>query len=295
MRDLLDPAIVAQIDTLEVIARNLVEGFMRGLHESIARGSSLEFVEHRPYTPGDDIRRMDWRAYGKTDRYYLKQFEDETNLRSLLVIDASASMGFGSAGLSKFRYASTLAAVLGYLLLSQRDAVGLSLVDSELREFVPPRGTAEHLTGIFQTLERAPTGGPTALGPVLHKIAERMHTGSLALLFSDCLDDPQKILSGLSHLRGRHCEVMVFHIMDPAEEEFPFTGWVVLRDAEDPSLELRLDARDVRQAYAEQLDSHCDELRKGCRAAEIDYVLLKTDEPFETSLAHFLNIRSRQR
>ncbi|MBN1442961.1 MAG: DUF58 domain-containing protein, partial [Planctomycetes bacterium] len=187
---LLDPAVVAQIDRLELLARSLVDGFLRGLHFSARRGSSTEFVEHRAYAAGDDIRRMDWRTYGKTDRFYIKQYEDETNVRAILIVDASGSMAFGSREISKLRYACALAAAVGYILLRQRDSVGLCLLDSTVRRFIPPRGTAEHLSGIFATLDRAVAAGTTAIGAGLHRIAEMIPEGSLAIVVSDLLDDP---------------------------------------------------------------------------------------------------------
>jgi len=292
--DLLDPALVAQIDKLEVVARRLVEGFMRGLHMSAAKGSSTEFAEYRPYVPGDDIRHLDWRLVGKTDRTYLKQYEAETNLRAVLIVDTSASMGFAATGLTKLRYASSLAAALGYLLHHQRDSVGLALVSNEVERFIPPRGTADHLTGIFRAMEETTPQGATALGDVLHTTAERIHTGSLVLIFSDFLDDPRSILSGLSHLRHRRSEVLAFHIVDPAEEHFPFDNWVIFEDMEHPGARVRLDAREVREVYLQSLWAHRDELRQECTAAEVDYLLLKTDTSFDVPLARFLQIRSRR-
>ena len=204
-------------------------------------------------------------------------------------------MEFGSTGVSKLRYASCLAAALGYILLGQHDAVGLTVVDSTLRRHVPPRATAEHLAGIFSAMEETEARGTTALGTVLHRLAERAHPRSLCLVLSDLLDDPEKILAGLTHLRHCQSEVIVFHILDPAEVELPFTSWMIFRDPENPEVEMRLDARQVREMYRENLKEHGDQLRKGCTAAAIDYVPVETREPFETSLAGYLQARSRYR
>lgn len=295
LRAFLDPGTVARLDRLQVVARTLVEGFLRGLHLSPAKGSSVEFAEHRAYVPGDEIRHIDWRTFAKTDRYYLKQYDDETNLRGTLVLDASASMAFSSAGVAKLRYASCLAAALGYILLGQRDAVGLTVVDSTLRRYVRPKATAEHLAGIFTAMEETRAHGKTALGKVLDRLAERAHGRSLCLLLSDLLDEPQEILKGLAHFRYRRSEVIVFHILDPAEVELPFTSWMRFRDPENPEVTMRLDARRVRDIYRENLREHCDQLRRGCTAAGIDYVLVETREPFELPLARYLDTRSKYR
>lgn len=295
LRDFLEPSTVAQLDRLEIVARRVVEGFLRGPHRSPAKGSSIEFAEHRPYVPGDEIRHLDWRTYARTDRFYLRQYEDETNLRAFLVVDTSASMGFGSGAVSKLRYAACLAAAFGYVLQQQGDAVGLILADSDLREFIPPRTTAENLAGIFSAMERMAAGGRTALGPVLSRVAERIPARSMVLVFSDLLDDPQDVLRGLAHLRQRQCEVLAFHVLDPAEVEFPFSTWVVFRDPEDPGVEIRLDARQARELYLENLAEHREVLRKGCVAAEIDLVGVDTQEPFELCLARYVHLRSGRR
>lgn len=291
----LDPAAVARLGRLEIVARTLVEGFVKGLHFSASKGSSIEFAEHRPYAPGDEIRRIDWRTFGKTDRFYLKEYEDETNVRAILVVDTSASMGFRSGEVSKLRYASCLAAALGHLLLAQRDAVGFAAVAARVERYVPPRGTPRHLRGIFTILESASASGETRLADSVNALADRIHGRSLVVVLSDLLDDPRAIVRGIAHLRHRHSEVILFHILDPAEEDFPFTGWTVFRDPESPSLSLRVDARQVREIYRENLEEHIAILRKGCAALEVDYSLLYTRSPFETALAAYLDSRSRRR
>jgi uncharacterized protein (DUF58 family) len=292
---LLDPASVARLGTLEVAARFLVEGFIKGLHFSARKGSSIEFAEHRAYVPGDEVRRIDWRTFGKTDRFYLKEYEDETNLRATLVVDASASMGFGTAGISKLRYAELLAAALGYLLLGQRDAVGLALVDGSVRRYVPPRATPEHLAGVFRALDGASAAGTTRLADCLHRLAGRLRRRSFVCVISDFLDDPRAVLKSLANLRHRGAEVILFHILDPAEEEFPFTNWTVFEDSEDRSSRIRIDARQVRETYLENLAEHVRILRTGSLALGVDCARLSTKTPFEEALAAYLEARARRR
>lgn len=295
LRDYLDPAAVARLGSLEIIARTLVKGFLKGLHFSSEKGSSIEFLSYRPYVQGDEVRHIDWRTFGRTDRFYLKEYQNETNLRATIVLDDSASMGYRSGEVSKLRYGSCLAAALGYLLLLQRDAVGLVLVDSRVRQFVPPKATAQHLSGIFALMEAAQAQGETLLADAIHRLAGRLERRSFVMVLSDFLDDPRAIISSLEHLRHRGDEVLAFHLLDPAEEEFPFTRWTIFRDSENPGLELRLDARQVRELYRENLGAHIEVLRQGCRAANIDYALLSTRRPFELSLATYLEARSRRR
>lgn len=294
LRDLLDPAAVARLGHLELIARTLVEGFLRGVHFSAAKGSSIEFAEHRPYVAGDEVRRIDWRTYGRTDRFYLKEYEDETNVRATLVLDVSASMDYASQGLSKFRYASCLAAGLGHLLLRQGDAVGLVLAGAEVQRSLPPKATPQHLRGIFTTIEEVRPSGPTGLAESLHGLAGRLRSRSFVLILSDLLEDPRAILRGMTHLRHRHSDVLLFQVLDPAEEEFPFTGWTVFRDMEEPSTRLRLDARQVRELYLDNLAQHREVLRKGCAAAGVDYFPMNTSTPLELSLATYLHSRKRR-
>ncbi len=295
LRDFLDPRQVAQLEKLQIVARRVVEGFLRGFHRSPAKGTSLEYAENRPYVPGDDLRRLDWRGVAKTDRYYVRQFEDETNLRATLVIDASASMQFGSNDLTKLRYVTCLAAALGYLLHEQRDAVGLALVDGDNRSFEPCKSTAEHLAGLFDTMDRIEARGETRFQDLLPRLAERVPRKSLVVLLSDLLDDSETVLSGLAQLRQRGAEVLVFHVMDPAELELLFDSWMVFRDPERPASELRLDAREMREIYLENLEEHRRALRRGCASSGIDYLFLDTSEPFESALAKFLHLRGTRR
>jgi len=292
---LLDPGALARLGNLELVARSAVEGFLRGLHRSPFKGSSVEFAEHRPYVLGDDIAHIDWRSYAKTDRYYLKEYEDETNLRATLILDCSASMAFGSGALTKFRYAQCLAAALGFLMVRELDAVGLLLFDSTVRRFVPPKASAAHLAGLFGELERAEPAGETALAAVLRSAAERVKRRGLAVVISDLLDDPREVLRGLARFRHRLCEVLVFQVIDPAELEFPFTNWTVFRDLEPTGLRVRLDARQIREAYRRNLGAHLAQLKQGCGSTSIHYALLDTRAPFDQALARYLAARGHRR
>ncbi|MBI4606430.1 MAG: DUF58 domain-containing protein [Planctomycetes bacterium] len=293
-RDSLDPAAVARLEPLELVARTLVEGFLKGHHFSAAKGASIEFAEHRPYAAGDDVRRVDWKAFGKTDRFYLKEYEDETNVRATMIVDASGSMAFGTAGITKARYAACLAAGIGYLLLAQRDAVGLAVAGAALRRYLPPKATARHLRGIFDALDAERAEGPTLLAACIHRVAERLRRRSLVVIVSDFLDDPREVVTAIAHLRHRHADVLAFHVLDPAEAEFPFKEWALFQDSEDPSARLRIDARQIRDVYLENLAEHLDVLRKGCAALEADYSVLTTRKPFDAALAAALDARSRR-
>ncbi len=291
---LVDPHEISQLHSLELVARVVVDGFLRGVHRSPYRGSSVEFAENRPYVPGDEIARIDWRAYGKTDRLYLREFEDETNLRMTLLVDASASMGFASAGTSKLRYACCLAAALGHLLFRQLDAVGLMAFREDLTRRVPPRASRAHLDGVLGELEKLTPAGRTDLGLVLRKAVEAITGRGLVVLFSDLLDDPTSILRGLARLRTARSDVVVFHLLDPAEREFPYTTWTVFRDAESPGERLRADARWLRRAYLDGLHDHIERLRRGCHASHIDYQLVDTSTPFDVALSRFLTARRKR-
>lgn len=291
----LDPAAVARLGSLEVAARSLVEGFLKGIHLSSRKGSSAEFAEHRPYVPGDETRRIDWRTFGKTDRFYLKEYDDETNLRAVLVLDASGSMAFGSRGLAKSRYAALTAAALGYLLLGQRDAIGLAVAGEGPIRYLPPKATAQHLAGLLTAMEGLAPRGAANVAGAIHEVAGRLRARSLAIVLSDFLEDPAAVLRSVAHLKHRGSEALLFHVLDPAEEEFPFTGWTVFQDSEDRASRLRLDARQVRELYLANLNEHLRILRTGAAALGAEHVVLRTRAPFETALAAYLSARARRR
>src|SRR5687767_2411614 len=213
----LDPAVLARLGTLELRARTIVEGFLTGLHRSPFKGFSVEFAEYRQYMPGDDIASIDWKVYARTDRYYVKKFEEETNLDCYLLVDVSASMGYGSRGITKLQYASVLAASLAYLMNRQRDAVALTTFDDAIVTMVPPSARASHLRSILVTLDRIALGNKTDVSKPLHSMADAIGKRGMVVLISDLLDEPERVIDGLRHFRFRGTDVIVFHVMDPAE------------------------------------------------------------------------------
>jgi uncharacterized protein (DUF58 family) len=289
-----DPTELARFGGLALVARQVVEGFLTGSHRSPFKGFSVEFAEHRQYYPGDEIRRIDWRMYGKTDRYFVKEYEDETNLRAVLVLDASASMRYrGAQALSKFEYAQRVAASLAYLLLAQRDAVGLLTHDTKPRAYIPPKANAKHLLTLLTRLQGTKPGGETSLAGVWHDIAGRyLRRRGLAVLVSDCLDDAAQLAVALRHLRYHKHEVMLFHVAAPEEVDFPFTTATRFRDLERPDAMVAYDARRLRDDYLRNVAAHREALRKAACDERVDYQPLRTDEPVERALGAFLARRA---
>lgn len=293
-RRYLDPGVVSRLGSLDLKARLVVEGFISGLHKSPFHGFSVEFVEHRPYMPGDPLRNVDWKVYAKSDRFYVKQYEDETNLRAYLLLDHSASMGFRSkaAPVSKFEYAQTLAAALSYLLLGQQDAVGLLPFAGEVGAFVPPRGTRSHLEALLKEIDRVRPGGKTALGPTLHSLAERARRRGLVVLFSDLMADPTDVLGGIRHFRHRRHEVIVFHLLDPAEWSFDFKDASTFVDVETGE-EVSLEPWQFHTTYRKAVRSWSERYQRECGEQHVDYVRLTTDTPYDVALLRYLEKRRR--
>jgi len=289
----LQPKVVAQLANMELRARLVVEGFITGLHKSPYHGFSVEFTEHRPYMPGDEIRHIDWKAYGKTDRYYIKEFEEETNLKTYLILDASKSMDYASAGqLKKIEYASYLAAALGYLMVEQRDAVGLTVYDQQVRTSLPPRATKLYLQQILRELEMLRPGNKTGTAQSLHEVAERIKRRGLIVVLSDLLDDPAQVMTALKHFRHRGNEVIVMQVLDPLERSFAFGTEAVFRDMETKE-ELLTQPWHIQTAYRESMHEFLDFYKRECRENAIDYVLLDTASPFDRALFEYLNKRKR--
>ena len=293
-RRYLDPGIVSRLGSLDLKARLVVEGFISGLHKSPFHGFSVEFVEHRPYMPGDPLRNVDWKVYAKSDRFYVKQYEDETNLRAYLLLDHSASMGFRSkdATVSKFEYAQTLAAALSYLLLGQQDAVGLLPFAGEVGAFVPPRGTRSHLEVLLREIDTLRPAGKTALGPTLHSLAERARRRGLVVLFSDLMADPTDVLGGIRHFRHRRHEVIVFHLLDPAEWSFDFKDASTFVDVETGE-EVSLEPWQFHTTYRKAVRSWSERYQRECGEQQVDYVRLTTDTPYDVALLRYLEKRRR--
>lgn len=293
-KQLLDPKLLARLGTTQLRARAVVEGILSGLHRSPHQGQSVEFAEHKEYAPGDELRHIDWKVYGKFDRYYVKQYEHETNLRAFFVVDASASMTYrGEEGLSKLDYAATLAASLAYLLVRQQDAVGLVLASGGDLRYVPPRAAIGHLPALLGALEQLEGEGPTDLARVADFVAEKAKRRALVVVLSDLFDFGPQALSRLIDLRRMKNEVLLFHLLDPWELDFPFedaTRFVGMEGEED----LEVDTRSIREAYLEEIQSLCEKARRASLEADVEYELVRTDTPLDQVVLRFLGRRERQ-
>jgi len=289
---------------MELIARGVVEGFVPGKHRSPYKGFSVEFAEHRQYVPGDDIADLDWRVLARSDRYYVKEYIEETNLRATILVDCSGSMkyagkqatagdvgGRGPAPLSKFHYAQHLAACLMYLLIRQQDAVGLVTLDTEIRRYVPARARASHMRILLSELAQTEPGGETRLAPIFHDVAERVHRRGLVIVISDLLDDAGALLEALHHFRYRKHEVIVLHVLAEEELTFDFNRLTEFRDLEVAGHHLQIDPRSLRKAYLERLSRHIRRLEVGCGQMRVDYTGISTAKPFADALAAFLGRR----
>lgn len=289
----LQPAVVAQLANMELRARFVVEGFITGLHKSPYHGFSVEFTEHRQYMPGDEIKHIDWKAYGKTDRFYIKQFEEETNLKSYIIVDASRSMDYASKGnLKKFEYASYVAAALSFMMIEQRDAVGLTLFDEGIRVSLPPRATRSYLKEILKELESAKPANKTGTSASLNLIAEQIKRRGLVIVLSDLFDKPESVMTALKHFRHKGHEVIVMQILDPLERSFAFEGDAIFKDLETQE-ELMTQPWHIQKAYQQSMQEFLDFYKRRCRDNNIDYVLLDTGTPFDKALFQYLNKRKR--
>jgi uncharacterized protein (DUF58 family) len=290
----LDPLTLAKVRGLELQARLAVEGYLSGLHKSPYHGFSVEFAQHREYVPGDDIKHIDWKVYGRTNRYYLKQYEEETNLVCWLLLDVSESMQYRSGPVSKYDYACMVAAALSYLILHQQDSVGLVTFDDQVRKFLRPSGQPSHLKQIVQVMNLGAAREKTRLAPIFHDLAERINHRALMLILSDLFDEVPDVLAGLKHLRHKRHEVVVFHILDGAELDFPFQEATLFRGLEQHP-ELLTDPRSLRRAYLEEIESFVTELQRSCRGENIDYVQLRTDANLAVALSSYLAHRSTRK
>ena len=290
----LEPETISRLSRLDLIARLVVEGFITGLHRSPYHGFSVEFSEHRAYMPGDSLRDVDWKAYGKTDRLYVKRYEEETNLKSYLLLDVSGSMAYRSgAAMSKFRYASSLAAALCYLMLRQRDAVGVMLFSDGVCSYVPPRSVSSHLQVLLKEIHAVTPAADTAMAPAFHDLAERISRRGLVIVLSDLLDDPEKVMMGLRHFRHRGHEVVLFQILDPRELDLDFSGETRFYDLEKPDRRLTTQPRHIRPEYTRLMRAMIETYRYQCAEAGIDHVLLDTATPFDVALGRYLVRRKK--
>jgi len=288
-----DPTALAKFGNLDFIARLVVEGYMIGQHQSPFKGSSVEFVEHRQYYPGDEIRHIDWRAFGKTGKYYVKEFEEETNLRAYLLVDASGSMGYGESTLKKFDYARAVAASLGYLLVSQRDAVGMITFDTEIRERIEPSTNRMTFQRITETLDSLQTGHETSLAGVFEKIAPTLKRRSLLIILSDFFDTLEHLGQALKQFRHANHEVVLIQIVAPEEEDFPFSKPTLFRNLELETDRILVDPHRLRSTYLQQYQEFLKELNLVCGHTGIDYIKLVTNEPYHKALGAYIASRKR--
>jgi uncharacterized protein (DUF58 family) len=296
-----DPSSLAKYGRLTMVARSVVEGFLSGVHKSPYKGFSVEFAEHRQYYPGDEIRHIDWRVLGKTDRYYIKEYEEETNLKAYLLVDASGSMAYQSRERqrpeigSKFQYAQYVAASLACLMLHQLDAVGLITHDTKVRQLLPPHASSKHLLHILQILEQTEPGGETSMAPLWHELAGKLKRRGKVIVLSDCFDQLGPLVRALQHFRHRRHEVILFHILAPEEMEFPFRKWTQFRNLERPGHRLLVDPQRLRKEYLENFNSFCTQLRRQAGQMQIDYHQMRTDEPVEKALGIYLTKRQSRK
>ncbi len=284
----LQPDVVARLESLELRARLVVEGFITGLHRSPFHGFSVEFAEHRQYRPGDEIKYIDWKIYSRTDRYYVKQFEEETNLRSVIAVDCSASMGYASPGhISKFQYATYLAAALGYLIMRQKDAAGLALYDTEVLQYLPPRAKLSYIRELINALDATKPANATGTATALDRLAERISRRSFVIIISDFFDDISAISSALKHFRHQRHDVLAIQVVDPREVDFNF-GWAAnFRDLESQE-ELVTQPLHIQQAYQSAMTDFVQQLKRECHSMNIDFLQINTITPFDRALTEYL-------
>ena len=283
---------VAMLNSISMKAKLVVEGYIIGQHRSPYHGFSVEFSEHRSYEPGDEVKHIDWKLYGKTNRLYVKRYEEETNLRAHLILDTSKSMSYTSNKVSKLDYGSYLLAALSYLMISQQDAAGVVLFDEKIRSFVPPKSTPSHLNTLLNILDAPKPGNDTKIESVLHQMAERINKRGLVIIISDLLDEPKNVFKGLKHFRHRKQEVILFHILDRNELEFEFENRTKFVDMESGE-EITTDPWHIKNDYKNLILDVQKYYRRNCRLNKIDYVPLYTDDSLDKGLSEYFNKRQR--
>lgn len=287
----LDPRTLASLEGLDLQARLVVEGYVAGMHRSPYHGFSIEFAQHREYVPGDDIRHVDWKVWSKTDKLYLKEYEEETNLLTYLLLDTSESMNYSSRGpVTKLRYAQFIAAALAYMVLQQQDSVGLATFDDRVRRYVRPASQPSHLKELFHIMDSTPARNKSDMGLIFHDLAERFRKRGVVVVLSDLFDEPARILSGLKHFRHRRHEVILFHVLDPDELDFPFRDTTLFKGLEGLP-DILTEPHALRRAYQTEINAFLTELRKGCQMINIDYVPLRTDQSLDIALSSYLASR----
>ena len=290
---LLDPRALARISRMELVARQVMDGYVQGMHRSPHIGFALDFAQHRPYVPGDDIKRIDWRVYAKADRYYIKQYEVSTNLRAHVVLDASGSMAYRGANdaMSKFRYAQFVAACLSYLVLHQQDSAGLVTFDTAVRQFIPAKSNATHLMRLLRTLDETRAEKESGIAPILHEVAERVPRRGMVIIVSDLFDKADALVEAMHHLRHRRHEVLLLQVMADDELAFPFRKWSLFENLERAGDRTRLDPAMMRAAYLENVSRHLKTIRDAAGKLNLSHVLLNTSQPFDAALMNYLAAR----
>jgi uncharacterized protein (DUF58 family) len=289
----LEPEALARVKNLAMVARGVVEGAISGLHASPYKGFSVEFAEHREYTAGDDPRHLDYKMLARTDRLYIKQYEEETNMRVQVLLDTSGSMGYRyEQKINKLEYASYLTAILAYLMTRQQDSIGLTTFDDKVRVDMPARSSPRHFNEMMRKLEEIKPGRATAVAETLHLLANRFKKRCLIVLISDLYDDPDEVLRALHHFKHRRHEVIVFHVLDKSEIEFPFRETVAFHDLETNE-RIQVEPAYVRDVYKEQIDAFIETYRRGCAESNIDYVMTDTTVPYDFMLTRYIAKRNR--
>jgi len=292
-RKYLNPAIISKLNSLELKARLVVEGFMVGLHKSPYHGFSVEFTEHRPYMQGDNLKDVDWKVYGKTERYFIKQYEEETNLKSYILLDISKSMDYTSGkNITKLNYSIILVAALSYLMIKQQDAVGLSLYSEQIDKYFPPKATRAYLLEILKNLSTVKASSKTNTAASLNSIAEKIKRRGLVVIVSDFFDDINSILSALKHFRYKNNEVIVFQVLDPLERSFAFGRDAVFKDLETGA-EMTTQPYQIQKAYKDAMSNFISKIKSECRNSNIEYNLIETSTPFDKAIFNYIQKRSR--
>ena len=290
---LLDPRALAKVSRMELVARQVMDGYVQGMHRSPHVGFALDFAQHRPYVPGDDIKRIDWRVFAKADRYYIKQYEVSTNLRAHVVLDASGSMAYrgSSDAMSKFRYAQFVAACLCYLVLHQQDSAGLVTFDTKVRDFLPAKSNPQHLMRLLRALDETKPESESGVAPILHEIADSIPRRGMVIIISDLFDQAEQIIEAMHHLRHRRHEVLLLQTMADDELTFPFRKWSLFENLERAGDRIRLDPAMTRASYLESVNRHQKTIHDAAGRLNVSHVLLNTSKPFEAALTGYLAAR----
>lgn len=292
-KSFLEPSIVSKLNSLEIKAKLVVEGFIVGLHKSPYHGFSVEFSQHRPYIQGDSLKNVDWKVYGKTEKFFIKQFEEETNLKCHILVDISNSMSYNSEkNISKIEYAKTLAAALSYIMMKQQDAVGLALYSDKIQNYFPPKASKVYYQEILKNLSKVQSAKETNTANCLNEIAENIKKRGLVIIISDFFDDINSIITSLKHFRYKNNEVIVFQLLDPIEKNFSFSKDSVFRDLETEE-ELTTQPHQIQKAYMQTMSEYINKIKSGCLNSKIDYNLITTDTPFDKALFNYIQKREK--